>query len=317
MKKVVILCASVAALAACETPSSQATTPVQKSNPVQESTTVQKADQLKLVSWNIEHLADDIGKGCKPRSEDDYAKLSAYAQTLNADIVALQEVQSEVALQRVFPASDWQYVVSTRPDNEAYECRGLDGLFSTPQRTAIVIRKGVNYKKNDDFTELALDNPGLRYGTSISINNNQLTLLNVHMKSGCFVSDYSQSDRKACLTYQQQAPLLESWVNTQVENQQAMVVLGDFNHRLVDDGNRYWQELSQENNQRILTSSMQNIQSCHPKYKAPIDHIVTGPISTQWVVDGSQGIDAFGVEGELTYDDMLSDHCPISVTLKF
>jgi exonuclease III len=35
------------------------------------------------------------------------------------------------------------------------------------------------------------------------------------------------------------------------------------------------------------------------------------------VVDGSQGIDAFGVEGELTYDDMLSDHCPISVTLKF
>jgi endonuclease/exonuclease/phosphatase family metal-dependent hydrolase len=310
MKKVVILCASVAALAACET------TPVQESAPEKELAPVQNTTELKIVSWNIEHLADDIGKGCKPRTEEQYEKLKEYViEHLDADIIALQEVQSKEALKRVFPVSDWQYVVSTRPDNEAYECRGTDGLKSTPQRTAIVIRKGVNYKKNDDFTALALDNPGLRYGTSISINNNQLTLLNVHMKSGCFVSDYSQSDRKACLTYQQQAPLLESWVNTQVTNQQAMVVLGDFNHRLVDDGNRYWQELSQENDQRILTSSMQNIQSCHPKYKAPIDHIITGPISTQWVVDGSQGIDAFGVEGELTYDAMLSDHCPISVNL--
>ena len=41
------------------------------------------------------------------------------------------------------------------------------------------------------------------------------------------------------LTYQQQAPILENWVNTQVEKQQAIVLLGDFNHRLVEEGNRY------------------------------------------------------------------------------
>ena len=155
-EKVVILCASVAALAACDTTSTQANAPVQEAVPVQES----KTAQLKLVSWNIEHLADDIGKGCKPRSEADYAKLASYAKTLNADIVALQEVQSENALKRVFPDTDWQYVVSTRPDNQSYECRGTDGLLSTPQRTAIVIRKGIDFNVNDDFKALALDNPG-------------------------------------------------------------------------------------------------------------------------------------------------------------
>ena len=303
MKKSLIALAAVFAVAACQ----QTETEV----PFVPKT----AASLKIVSWNIEHLADDIGKGCKPRSAMDYQALANYAATLNADIIALQEVQSEKALQRVFPKSDWNYVVSSRADNESYECRGMNGALSTPQRTAFVIKKGVDYNANADFKKLAIGNPGLRYGTSVSVNNGTLELLNVHMKSGCFVSDYRDKERKACLTYQQQAPILEKWVNTQVEKKQAFAVMGDFNHRLVDQGNRYWQELSKENGERILLSSMQNLESCHPKYKSPIDHIITGPISTQWIVDGSQQVDAFGVSGELSYEQMLSDHCPISLEL--
>lgn len=305
MKKSLIALAAVAALLGCQQ-QEQASSP---------SVVASDIANLKLVSWNIEHLADEVGKGCKPRSQADYQALASYAATLNADIVALQEVQSEKALKRVFPESQWQYVVSSRADNEAYECRGHDGLFSTPQRTAFVVKKGINFTAQDDFKALALDNPGLRYGTSISLNNGQLELLNVHMKSGCFVSDYRKDTKKACTTYQQQGPILEKWVNQRVENKQAFVVLGDFNHRLVDQNNRFWQELSKEDGERILLSSMQNLKSCHPKYKAPIDHIITGPISTQWIVDGSQKVDAFGKQGELDYKDMLSDHCPISLTL--
>ena len=307
MKKIALFAATLAALAGC-----------QQSDTVAPSTSNNNKNdgsELKLVSWNIEHLADEIGKGCKPRSEQDFQALKTYAATLDADVIALQEIQSEKALSRVFPSSDWRYVVSSRPDNEAYECRGHDGLFSTPQRTAFVIRKGIDFEANDDFKALALDNPGLRYGTSISINGGQLALLNVHMKSGCFVSDYRTKDKKSCLTYQQQAPILERWVNTKVDKKQAFAVLGDFNHRLVDKCNQYWQELSKENGKSLLVSSMQNLQSCHPKYKAPIDHIITGPISTQWIVDGSQKVDAFGQQGELSYEQMLSDHCPISVTV--
>lgn len=305
MKKTLIALAALTALMGCQQKEQPSLTPV--------STT--SSETLKLVSWNIEHLADEVGKGCKPRSQADYQALANYAATLNADIIALQEVQSEKALKRVFPESQWQSVVSSRPDNEAYECRGHEGLFSTPQRTAFVIKKGINYQAQADFKALALDNPGLRYGTSISLNNGQLEILNVHMKSGCFVSDYRKENKKACTMYQQQGPILEKWVNQRVESKQAFVVLGDFNHRLVDQQNRFWQELSKEDGERILLSSMQNLQSCHPKYKAPIDHIITGPISTQWIVDGSQNVDAFGKQGELDYKDMLSDHCPISLTL--
>ena len=273
------------------------------------------AQPLKLVSWNIEHLADDIGKGCKPRTQADYQALADYAATLDADIVALQEVESEQAVSRVFPSSQWQYVVSSRPTGDAYECRDHQGHFSTPQRTALAIRKGINYQANADFTQLALDNPNLRYGTSISVNNGALTILNVHMKSGCFVNDYHADDKKACLTYQQQAPVLEQWINQRIADKQAFVVMGDFNHRLADADNQLWQELSIEHGKQQLTTSMQQLESCHPKYKAPIDHIVTGPIATKWIEAGSQQVDAFGKQGALDYQDMLSDHCPISVKI--
>jgi len=304
MKKTITLMASVFALLGC-----------QQTDVVTTDNVAKSSQELKLVSWNIEHLADQVGKGCKPRSETDYKALADYAATLDADVVALQEVESEKAISRVFPSSQWQYVVSSRPAGESYECRGHDGLFSTQQRTALVIRKGVSYQVNPDFEKLTLGNPNLRHGTSISLNNGALKVLNVHMKSGCFVSDYSTSDKKSCLTYQQQAPILEKWVNDNVAKQQAFVVMGDFNHRLADKDNKFWQELSAENNKTLLETSMQNLESCHPKYKSPIDHIITGPLASNWVVAGSQKVDAFGKTGELEYKDMLSDHCPISVNI--
>ncbi len=278
-----------------------------------------ESEQLKLVSWNIEHLADELNSGCKPRTKEDYAALQSYAKSLDADIVALQEVQSEKALARVFPPQQWQFVLSKRPDNEAYECRGRDGLKSTPQRTAFAIKKSVKFSIAQQFEKLALGNPGLRYGISIKLDDHptQLEILNVHLKSGCFVDDYRKSDKKACNTFKQQAPKMENWVNTRIDGGQSFVVLGDFNHRLSTNNNEFWQQLSKENNTKVVTNVMDGKSSCHPRYKDLIDHILVSNNASQYISKGSAQVDYFGKQSELTYQDMLSDHCPISVKINY
>ena len=160
-----------------------------------DTTQKSKLINLKIATWNVEHLAERNGEGCRPRYDEDYAELREYAKNLDADIVALQEVESTAAVARVFPEEDWSIVISQRPPSEPYECYD-NGNPSTQQKVAIVIRKGIEFEHEDDFRELALGIEGLRYGVVIRLTATPVPfdILAVHLKSGCFVEDYSTSD---------------------------------------------------------------------------------------------------------------------------
>ncbi|MCG8373619.1 MAG: endonuclease/exonuclease/phosphatase family protein [Balneolales bacterium] len=278
----------------------------------------QMQSSLKFVAWNIEHLAENNGEGCVARNEADYAKLRAFAKTMDADVVALQEVESAKAVARVFPESEWTIVISDRADSESYECRG-SGRPSTQQKVAFAIRKGVEFEELGDFDELALGREGLRHGQVIKLMGTPepIEVMNVHLKSGCFVNDYSSSDREACEVFEQQVPILDNWVETKIKEETAFVILGDFNHRISIPDNRFWEVLEEMDGAKIhLTSSMQNIRGCHPRYPDPIDHILVGPLSRNYYISGSEQVYYFGMSPEtMMEEDMLSDHCPIAVDL--
>ena len=65
------------------------------------------AATLTLASWNMEHLAERNGTGCRPRTDADYAAMRTYAEALQADVIAFQEVESRAAAQRVFDPARW------------------------------------------------------------------------------------------------------------------------------------------------------------------------------------------------------------------
>lgn len=274
--------------------------------------------EYRFVTWNIEHLAENNGEGCVARNDEDYAKLRTFAESMSADVVALQEVESVKAVARVFPESEWEIVLSDRPDSGSYECRG-SGRPSTQQRVAFAVRKGIPFEKIENFKELALNNPGLRYGLVIRLTGTPepIEVMNVHLKSGCFVNDYSASDRDACETFEQQVPVLDEWVENKVKEETAFVILGDFNHRITTPENRFWKDLKDMDGGQIsIRSSMENIRGCHPRYPDPIDHILLGPKSSKQLIEGSEDVFYFGMTPEtMTEDDMLSDHCPVSVDL--
>jgi endonuclease/exonuclease/phosphatase family metal-dependent hydrolase len=115
---------------------------------------------LKIVSWNLEHLAERNGQGCCPRTDVDYAELRRHADALAADVIALQEVESKVAAEQVFDPAGYDVVMSARPQSRrGGTCYGKPGQSIGHQAVGFAIRKGVSWTRNDDLSALTLGSP--------------------------------------------------------------------------------------------------------------------------------------------------------------
>lgn len=274
--------------------------------------------QLSVATWNVEHLAYPIDQGCKPRTETQINAMRDYVERVNADIFALQEVASQDAVRLLFPADEWQVFMSPRPDSEPYICRG-SGRESTQQKTAFAVKKSIVVNAFSPVSQLGLSSPGLRYGLEINVETTlgAISLLNVHMKSGCFVDNYRRSDSKACQAFAQQAPILDQWIEQKERKNEAYMVLGDFNHRLTAPYNHLTQALFtlSDGSAATLLNTTRNMIGCHPYYPAPIDMIFVGemPLSRDKVMSLASIAHDFD---NMKPQEMLSDHCAVSLSIK-
>ncbi|QTH64579.1 endonuclease/exonuclease/phosphatase family protein [Psychrosphaera ytuae] len=316
VKKSLLACAVTLLVAGCqaENPSVDSKNSLAgQSNRVSENANGTSSN-LTIATWNLEHLAYPAEAGCRPRTSEEMAKLKAYANTINADIVAMQEVHSAQAVHQIFPASDWQVVMSGRADNEPFECRS-NGNISTQQKVAFAVKKGLEIQNVDSKAEFALNSRGLRHALEISVNSDlgPMSLLNVHMKSGCFVPDYAKSDKRSCQTYAQQAPILDEYVETKELGNTPYVILGDFNHRLAEPGNAMASLLEQNSNGSVSTlqNTTKSLKGCHQYYPVPIDHILMGKVP-QTVAKQSADVHHYQ---DMEPKRMLSDHCAVTLTL--
>lgn len=271
---------------------------------------VSPAKPLKIASWNLEHLAQDGATGCRPRSDADYAVLKTYADRLDADVVAFEEVQSAQAAARVFDPAKYHIVIESRPGGAASSpCRGLPGRYLNRQAVGFAIRKGVSYQQLADVTDLQLGDSNLRSGVDIVVRPKgaaPVRLLAIHLKSGCA----SGSSGPACATLQRQVPVVEAWIDARAVEGLRFAVLGDFNRRLAKPGDPIWADWDDgapANADLMLAQGGQGPR-CDPRYKDFIDHVV---------LDRRAAADLVGFE-ELTYDgggERPSDHCPIAIVL--
>ena len=171
---------------------------------------------LTLCTWNIEHLAAENGTGCRPRKAADYRALKNFAAALQADIIALQEVENRAAVARVFDASEYRFEISGRPTVDPGRCR--EGSHRRlMQRTGFAIRKelgathGLKVIRQLDVATLAV-HPSERWGvhivlTSIDGAKPPLHLLCVHLKSGCAYRQLRyRGDDSACSRLAAQVP---------------------------------------------------------------------------------------------------------------
>lgn len=275
-------------------------------------------ETLRVASWNIEHLAEADGTGCRPRDEADYAVLRAYAAKLDADVIAFQEVETAAAAARVFDPARYDIVMSEQSYPPLSQTCGRDAAQPIrPQRNGFAIRKGIAFSVNAPLTALDVERQGgrpVRWGIDVTLEGpHALRLLNVHLKSGC--SSGFKADDEDCPPLMEQVPVIKSWMEAREQDGQAFVILGDFNRRLKAEDAEVWQAWNADGNLHIAAlegDGGPRGPGCNDgRYADFIDHIVlSGRAFQRWDK-------AFS---ELVYDERgdaaPSDHCPIAVTIR-
>jgi len=275
------------------------------------------AEALKVASWNIGWLGSHK---YNQRSSEDYAELARYAKLLDADVIALQEVENAEYASKVF-GDDYDYYFSSN---------------DWVQRVGVAVRKNTGLVvKAQEYR--ALDVGKSRYGMDITLSKgkDQLRLLAVHLKSGCFEekldkrsikrmkvrSKETRKKKVACISLSNQAWLLENWIDSRARENIPFIVLGDFNRRFaIDIAKEYteeqglWQTIDDEGQEDLWSPTLSRNSRCWGGYhKHYIDHIVMDPRARETYVEGSYNQLVFEQKYTESLSRSLSDHCPISV----
>ena len=264
---------------------------------------------LTLASWNMEHLAERDGSGCRPRTDADYAAMRDYVDALAADVIAFQEVESRAAAERVFDPSRYSVVIEARiGSGRNGACGGRPGLTINAQRTGFAIRKGLSFDRQPEVTDLQAGNPDLRSGVDVIVRptgGKPMRLLSVHLKAGCSAGDRNE----ACAALFEQVPAMERWIDARASEALRFAVLGDFNRRLVMPGDAVWKEWDDAApaNADLARASGDQSARCNPRYKDFIDYIV---------LDRRATADQLDFDEKTFPADPLSDHCAVTTRLR-
>jgi len=294
---------------------------------------------LKLATWNLEWLISPsvfkpLKQTCTPRDEHtpgadrrlpcdvahslerstrDFKTLARYAEQLNADVIALQEVDGPQAAQLVFPHYKFCFTARLHLQNNGF-----------------AIRPGLPYRCGPDLRALSL-NDNLRRGAELTLfpgEPRELHLLSIHLKSGCSTKPLNAPE-KSCADLARQAPALEAWIDSQARAGHRFAVLGDFNRDLLHDLGpartangqllHLWSELDDgDPPESNLVNAAENspFKNCTPGqgYTAYIDFIVfSRSLAAARIPNSFQRLTYAPLDVRRT---KLSDHCPIAVNIR-
>ena len=287
--------------------------------------------ELKIATWNLEWFMKPetlraLTPACTPpdaprdgsrrsvpcdvaheltRSREDITAMRSYAETLDADIVALEEVDGADAARLLF--HDYQFCFSGRV---------------AVQNNGFAIRRGLPFSCGPELTDLSM-NDDVRRGVELKMfpgTPQEFRLLSVHLKSGCS-RDALDSTRAGCSILAHQVPILERWIDAQAKEHKPFAVLGDFNRDLRREpaGPAVWPDIDDADPPAadlVNTAEGQAFQNCMPSqtFSGFIDYIVLGRQMAQGLVPDSFGRVLFRPED--AQRRKLSDHCPVFIRIR-
>jgi len=263
------------------------------------------AGQLKIATWNLDWLTDRpagdpvLPRDVHVRAPQDFDRLRQYAAQLNADVIAVQEVDGSAVAGRLFPPA--QYSIHMTHDDVV-------------QRVGIVVRRGLAYDVNPDVTALDVDPQAhLRSGADITLHvaGESLRILAVHLKTGCHDASLRRRARQSCAELRAQIPPLRAWIAARQQEGVPFLVLGDFN-RHMDGKDQFWAALLRA--APLLRATEGHTSPCWGG-ESFIDHIIAGGAARDWMSVSTLKVLTFQETGE-DWKDRLSDHCPVSVLLQ-
>lgn len=302
-------------------------------------------EPLRIGSWNIENLhhREDFALRAfgddyltQKRRASDFALLQKYRDLFGtdgraADVIALQEIGTVAALERLFPSAIYETLISPRWENDDAP-EGAGEVF-----TAVAVRRasGARVVEAAHLPELAVlhaDGNATRAGTGALIDyaGGKFWFLSVHMKSSCATTrKVHESVDADCVTHWAQVKILADWIDRKRASGTPIIIAGDFNRRFrqLSDDDVVWKALNGvEPGEDLGTPWFEKHpltlpRNCPTRRGAgtqPVDWILVGSPLAGRVVDGSF------FERRYDHDDVaaaqgargLSDHCPISLDIE-
>ena len=177
-------------------------------------------------------------------------KLDALRETVegliereNVKVIAFQEVRSADVIKVVLGKYADKFAVCDAK-HSAFQTLAFawdKSLTSQPGECTTESKLAVKDPPNDPNAVRSV-RPGLRL--SLTINNQNVSFMNVHLKAGC--ASVNNSDQRypgrlltdaneACEVFNRQVPILENWIETVAAASPRFVLLGDFNRRIDDE----------------------------------------------------------------------------------
>ncbi|MGH7056568.1 MAG: endonuclease/exonuclease/phosphatase family protein [Acetobacteraceae bacterium] len=268
------------------------------------------AAMLKVATWNMEWLtlrpagSTSLPPDVRPKRPQDIARLRAYADVLNADVVAMEEVDGPAIAAKVFTPD--RYALHFTHDHVV-------------QRVGIAIRRGIPFTANPDVTGLDPYPPDapeqLRSGADVTLHlgGTDLRILAVHLKSGCWETSLHNRYRRACAVLREQLPVLERWIGALRRAGMPFLVLGDFNRVLLPHG-AFLAGLERAAKLSVATAGYRN--PCWGgRYSTFIDQILAGGAARTWMEHDSLRVLVYRETAPI-WRERLSDHCPVAIDLK-
>lgn len=270
------------------------------------------AADLKLATWNIAWLTlRPVGDPALPRSlprrdTEDLERLAGYARRLDADVVALQEVDGPAAAARLFDPDVYTFFFAAEDD---------------VQRTGFAVKRRLVARQNADLAGLDLRPQArlsLRRGTDITVQAGDapLRLLSVHLSAGCREGGLATPKGEDCADLARQAGVLAGWIAARQRDGGAFAIMGDFNRRLGGDDDGFLRRLGPEPALTRPAASLSNPCWADASGGRPfVDHILLGPGAAARLLPESLRVLVYAERGA-EWRDRLSDHCPVSVRLR-
>ncbi len=271
-----------------------------------------RAADLKLATWNIGWLtlrpAGDpiLPRDLVPRDAADLTRLADYASRLDADIVALQDVDGPAAAARLFDPARYAFHFPDEHD---------------VQRSGFAVRRTLRVVWNPDLEALDL-HPNARFslrrGADITVetDSQRLRIASIHLKAGCRAERLLPPSSVDCDSLARQAAILADWIAARRREGVPFAIAGDFNRRLGAPGDSFLPLLEQAAPLLRATEGVSN--PCWAGARGGqvfVDHILLGGGAERWLLPDSLRVMVYAERGS-EWRDRLSDHCPVSLRLR-
>lgn len=255
---------------------------------------------ITVATFNTEWLGDGIDD-TKERFSYDYEKIAKILYMTNADIIALQEVENEKAIEKVT-----EYL-------QGYNFFVANGTGK--QNVAFLYNPKLEIRIVGDYQPINVEPGRTRPGliAYVKKGNFDFILMNVHLKSTSRYDSTDELREKSYKLRQEQATAISNWVDSlqKYSKEKDIIILGDFNDNPLRKSHPTLTPLLINKKLSFLTAELKSCQN--PKWDNIDNIVVTTSVLGRVIFNSLHQINFYQLLNKKEAKT-ISDHCPVIIS---